>query len=180
MKSSDLESQNNIFSMSSAKPTQGNKKSTFSLSVFVDGASRGNPGRAGAGVYVEKNGKTCVFSGGIYLGKRTNNQAEYLALAYAAFLISKKIKSASKSQIKFVCDSELVVKQMTGKYKVKNAELARIKGLVEVLLEGFDFTFRHVLREKNSDADGLANEGIDSNVRAPKEFLNLLAKHKIS
>ena len=147
------------------------------IQIFIDGASRGNPGAAGAGIYVlDKDSKKYLFEKFFYLGKKTNNQAEYLALAIAAFYIKKEYPNPTTNIFYFVSDSQLLVRQMTGKYKVKNEVIRNIKTLTEYLLEDKQYRFRHVLREKNKMADALANKGVDTKTALPKGFVTLLKK----
>jgi ribonuclease HI len=146
--------------------------------VFVDGASRGNPGKAGAGVYIKKNNSEYLKKG-FSLGIKTNNQAEYLALAIAIYFI-KQDDNSSEAQITFTSDSELLIKQMNGLYKVKNEELKKIKNLIDDLINKTSSHFKHVLREKNKIADQLANEGIDKKNGMPSEFTELLKKYNIN
>ncbi len=144
--------------------------------VFVDGASRGNPGSAGAGVYIQHNHKDFLKKG-FALGTKTNNQAEYLALAIALFFI--KQEKTTNPEISIVSDSELLIKQMQGLYKVKNPVLQNIKKLMNSLLQNTKPTFKHVLRDKNKIADQLANDGIDKKNGIPKDFLILLKNYNI-
>ncbi|MCK4651058.1 ribonuclease HI family protein [Candidatus Babeliales bacterium] len=148
--------------------------------IFVDGASRGNPGPAGAGIYIKHREKD-IFKGGMFLKKKTNNQAEYLALAIAIFIFKEKFlkKKTIKTQIIITSDSELLIKQMTGTYKVKNPILFKIKILIDSMLENLKYKFKHVLREKNKIADKLANYGIDKQKNIPIKFVKLLEKHEI-
>ncbi len=128
------------------------------LIIHVDGASRGNPGTAGAGAILKN------IQGGVlkklrrFLGKATNNVAEYEALILA-------LKESSAMGVKKVylhADSELVVKQVLGIYKVKNETLKKLHAEVLSLLKNFtEFKIRHVPREQNKEADKLANEAID-------------------
>jgi ribonuclease HI len=127
--------------------------------AYIDGGARGNPGPAGAGVYLlDENGKV-RFSGGFFLGRQTNNQAEYTGLVKALDLLSR----SGTQHIEIISDSELMVRQITGIYRVKSA---RIKPLFEEarrLLEQFDeWEIRHVRRENNTQADQLANEAMDA------------------
>ena len=149
--------------------------------VFVDGASRNNPGPAGAGIYITKDNAK-IIKDGFYLGKKTNNQAEYLALTLALFLLNKELEKQEeqKTSITITSDSELLIKQMNGEYKVKNPELGRIKGLIDQLLEEKNCKFKHVLREENVIADKLANNGIDDKKKLPARFIDLLTRHGIS
>jgi len=151
------------------------------ITIFVDGAARNNPGPAGAGVYVTHNGETWIEQG-FFLGSKTNNQAEYLALALAIFLTKNEItkRSLNDAHLAFTSDSELLVKQMKGAYKVKNPELQKIKSLVNSLLQNISYTTRHVLREENKTADQLANVGIDKKQPLPVGFLTLLADHDVA
>lgn len=147
------------------------------IQIFTDGASRGNPGPSGAGIYIfDKTSGKKILEKKFYLGKKTNNQAEYLALAIAAFYLKKNFKESSKYSFHFFADSELLVRQMTKKYKIKNETIGKIKLLIDSLLKNMECNFKHVLREKNKIADKLANEGLDSKTILPKTFVNLLKK----
>jgi ribonuclease HI len=148
------------------------KKAEFQpVEIFVDGASRGNPGPAGAGIFITQ-ADTELFKSGFFLGKKTNNQAEYLALTLAVFLLKKQIKNPEK--IIITSDSELLIKQMRGEYKVKNPILFQIKNLIHSMLTDCDCKYKHVLREKNKIADQLANKGIDLKQKMPAPFITLL------
>jgi len=153
------------------------RSSTVTWNVYTDGASRGNPGHSGAGVYVVAHDDPLIERG-IYLGKKTNNQAEYLALALALFFIKNKV-ARGHEQLPYLhihADSELLVKQMRGIYKVKNPVLAKIKRLIETLLEPFSCRFTHIRRELNTLADALANEGVDEKKPLPITFKKMLEK----
>jgi len=157
---------------------QSLSKST--LYIFIDGASRNNPGPSGAGVYIKDHKKT-LFKDGFYLGKKTNNQAEYLALLLALFIVDQASTTLGTSYQNLIItsDSELLVKQMRGEYKVKNREIFKIKTIAETMLEGKIVSYKHVLREKNKIADELANHGVDSKKLPPKYFINLLVENDI-
>jgi ribonuclease HI len=150
---------------------QSMKESCDSWKIFIDGASRGNPGSAGAGVCILKN-DIFVFKRGFYLGKKTNNQAEYLALALALFYLHKIIKKEAIEirHITITSDSELMIRQMNGIYKIKNPELAQIKHFIDCTRKGFSCQFKHVLRAFNTEADAMANLGIDERKKVPLEF----------
>lgn len=127
--------------------------------LFTDGGSRGNPGPAAAGIFLCTPNKDFIKEIGIYLGEATNNEAEYQALTIG-------LESATKLKAKkIICylDSELIVKQLKGIYKIKNARLKvfyeRIKEQ-EQKLESI--TYKHVPREKNKKADALVNEVLDN------------------
>jgi ribonuclease HI len=128
------------------------------LEIFVDGACSGNPGEAGIGVVINAEGKT-VKEISKAIGLATNNIAEYSALIYA--LQEAKIMKAKELQV--FTDSELMFRQVTGAYKVKNEKLKVLCDQVKHLMSGFDrVEIAHVRREKNKHADKLATESIKS------------------
>ncbi len=144
--------------------------------IFIDGASRGNPGDAGAGIYIKKDRK--FFAGhGFYLGRKTNNEAEYYALLLAIFLI--KYEATSQDSIHITSDSQLLIKQMTGLYRVKKLELQQFYALAKEETINMDVTYQHVLRENNTHADALANEGVDKKKSLPLKFLAMLQRYEI-
>ena len=143
-----------------------NKASAWEL--YVDGAARNNPGPAGAGFYLLKNGVS-VEEQGLYLGKKTNNQAEYLALLLGVYYAQHHMVVGDTLLIK--ADSQLMVRQIQGIYKVRNVELARIHSVVKTMLEPLHFKIEHIRREHNTVADKLANVGIDKKIRVPQELL---------
>ena len=117
------------------------------------------------------------------LEEKTNNQAEYLALALAIFLLKKEISKNTFTQqhnLKITSDSELLVKQMNGEYQVKNPILLQLKGLIDSMLQNLNYSFKHVLRENNKIADKLANQGIKNKNKMPSSFINLMAKNNIT
>jgi ribonuclease HI len=147
------------------------------LTIHIDGAARGNPGPAGAGVIIERAGALPIKKG-IFLGEKTNNQAEYFALAYALFLIKNlSLPEETYNQIELIIysDSELLIRQMNKVYKVKDKNLALIKSNIDAALHGIHHTFIHVTRENNKEADQLANHAIDKKIKIPTEFLKILA-----
>lgn len=131
------------------------------LSLYTDGGSRGNPGPAAAGVVVfdEKNDQLLVDSK--YLGETTNNQAEYQALILG-LTCAAKIAAPAKIHLHVFMDSELIIRQMNGEYRVKDESLKPLYAQVLALAEGFaEISFTHVRREKNAVADRLVNEELD-------------------
>lgn len=145
--------------------------------LYVDGAARNNPGIAGIGIYLEKNEKP-VYKQGFYVGLKTNNQAEYLALLCGLFIV---IKQMSKDDVVYiVSDSELMIKQLKGEYKVKNVELKKLFSVSSLLLENITYTVCHVLREFNKEADSMANKGIDKKIALPEDFLLFLKSYEIT
>ncbi len=153
--------------------SRDNKKKKHAWKLFVDGASRGNPGQAGAGVYLLKDGEK-EYAHGFFLGKKTNNQAEYLALLLGVFQATKKM--APSDTLEIISDSQLLVRQIQGIYRVKNEELYKLHAKALDLLMPFSYTTKHVLRADNSLADALANEGVDKKIPVPHDFTNWLHK----
>ena len=134
-----------------------------SIRLYTDGGARGNPGPAGAGAVlktIQEDGTDGDIIGTVsrYLGETTNNQAEYYALIFAL----EKAKDLGAKTVDAILDSELIVKQLQGTYKVKHPEIMKRFLEVQHLLRQFDsVSFRHVLRAKNKEADRLVNEAID-------------------
>lgn len=127
------------------------------VSLYTDGASRGNPGLAGAG-FVLLNEQGELTAGSKFLGKCTNNAAEYQAL----ILGLKEAEKFGWTRLNIFLDSQLIVRQVQGRYKVKNAGLKPLFSEVRRLLDRLDsFGISHVPREENKRADELANQGID-------------------
>jgi len=128
------------------------------LTIFVDGASRGNPGKAGLGVIIYDDKKNILKRVKQYLGRTTNNVAEYVALIYG---LQEGIIHRAK-RITVYSDSELVVKQLEGSYRVKDELLKIFFKQVEHLQGGFEeVKIKHIDREENREADKLADQAID-------------------
>lgn len=126
--------------------------------IFCDGGSRGNPGIAGGGFGVYKGGKL-ILKGSEFLGEKTNNQAEYLSLRLAL-----RETYAKFGDVKLHCymDSEFVVKQMNGEYKVKNINIKPLYEEISQITDQFSsFKISHIRREYNQLADMMANEAMD-------------------
>ncbi len=145
--------------------------------LFVDGAARNNPGPAGAGIYILKNDKT-VKKSGFYLGKKTNNQAEYGALLIGLFYVTKSMEP--DDHVAILSDSQLLVRQFNGEYKIKHPELKPLHVLARHLLKDIPYSITHIMREKNSIADEMANKGIDEKKALPQEFITLLKEHAVT
>ena len=128
--------------------------------AFTDGASRGNPGESGIGVIVRDEQGNVVYTTFGHIGTTTNNVAEYTALLH----LLKQMSARSCSRLIAHSDSELMVRQINGEYRVKDEELRKYVQKIVRLLEKapFQFELRHVRREENREADKLANRGIDS------------------
>ncbi len=128
------------------------------LIIYTDGGARGNPGPAGLGVYITDEDGRVILEHSRFLGDRTNNQAEYMAIVDAL----REAKTLGAEEVAVFMDSELAVKQLNHEYKVKNAELAELFLKVWNMTQGFKkVTFTHVRREKNKEADRLVNIAID-------------------
>jgi ribonuclease HI len=137
--------------------------------AYCDGGSRGNPGPAGFGVYIQDSAGSVLAELSQYLGAHTNNFAEYSALLAALeFAIAKGHKS-----LRVVSDSELMVKQIKGQYRVNSPELRPLYEEARRRISRLDhFQIQHVLREKNRHADRLANLAMDRGMgRAPSPEL---------
>ncbi len=133
--------------------------------AYCDGGSRGNPGPAGFGVYIQDSAGRVLAELSEYLGARTNNFAEYSALLAALdFAITNGHRS-----LRVISDSELMVKQMKGQYRVNSPELRPMYEEAKRRVSQVDhFQIQHVLREKNRHADRLANLAMDRGMgRAP-------------
>jgi ribonuclease HI len=136
-----------------------------SIVAYCDGGSRGNPGPAGFGVYIQDSTGGVLAELSQYLGKKTNNFAEYSALLAALeFAIEKGHRS-----LRVVSDSELMVKQIKGLYRVNSPELRPLYDEARRRIGQIEhFQIQHVLREKNQHADRLANVAMDKGMgRAP-------------
>lgn len=138
-----------------------------SWTLYADGASRGNPGKAGVGFVVLRNGNV-EKEEGYYLGHATNNQAEYLACIAAITYIINSSLFHPHDTISIYADSLLMIKQLLGEYKVKNEQLKFLHDHLKQLLRTISWNAFHVMREKNTRADMLANKGIDNEIVAPQ------------
>lgn len=137
---------------SKLKPPRGK------LSVYTDGASRGNPGRAGIGVVICDKGHKVLEEVAEYIGETTNNVAEYKALVTGL----KKALDYGVGEVEVLSDSELLVKQVKGEYRVKAQTILPLYMEVKKLLGRLPkWAIRHIPREENTRADALANLAID-------------------
>ena len=129
----------------------------MSYQIYSDGASRGNPGPSGIGAVILKDGKV-VHEIAQYIGEVTNNVAEYEALLAALdYCVKKKL-----SPVEILADSQLMIRQLTGHYKVKHPNIIPLYEKAKEYLVHLEVTgFKHVPREENKHADRLSNEGID-------------------
>lgn len=129
------------------------------LTIYTDGASRGNPGAAAFAYVISRDSQTPIEQAGC-LGQMTNNQAEYTALVRA---LERALELGPHHRVLLHSDSELMVKQMNGEYRVKNEDLRSLYEQACALRRRFEgpVTIRHVRREQNKRADQLCNEALD-------------------
>ena len=161
-----------LFDMPDASAIKG-KRTVWRL--MVDGASRGNPGRAGIGIVIEKNG-TAYEEHGFYIGHhKTNNEAEYTALIVGLYYVRLHMQPGDHLEVR--SDSELLVKQCQGVYKVRKEELIQLHRIAMTLLEPLPYDIRHLLREHTTKADELANRGVDRKKALPLKVLDTLNKY---
>jgi ribonuclease HI len=135
------------------------------ITVFTDGGARGNPGPAAIGVYAVDAAGAVVLEHAQAIGNSTNNIAEYCAVATGLELLKRKLGKGSKTTtVEVKLDSELVQKQLTGVYQIKEASL--VPYFIEIHnLQVANFpqlTFTHVPRAQNKEADRLVNEALDA------------------
>lgn len=129
------------------------------LIIYTDGGARGNPGPAAIGAVIYDEQRQVVAEISEYIGETTNNQAEYRAVVAAI----AKARELGGSELDFFLDSQLVVEQLNGNYKVKNKDLAPL--FVQIYNAGLGFRkvrYTHIPREQNKEADKLVNLALDS------------------
>lgn len=133
------------------------------FTLYADGGSRGNPGPAGAGSFVRDEEGVQVVTVSEYLGITTNNIAEYTALLRALEELRTLLGEASGGAVVDArLDSQLVVRQMNGEYKIKHPNIIPLASRVKEVVRAFKtVSFTHVYREDNKEADALANEAMD-------------------
>ncbi len=126
------------------------------LVIFTDGASLGNPGPMGIGVVIYRDGLR-IEELSEYIGDGTNNIAEYTAVIRAL----ETIHELGEMEAHVKSDSQLIVRQLNGEYKVRDPELRPLKERVEHLCRGLKVSFEHIPREKNAEADELSKEAAE-------------------
>ncbi len=137
------------------------------LIIYFDGASRGNPGRAGAGIWMTDGEGKKISEVSRYLGQKTNNQAEYWAL----LLGLREAKRRGGTSLHIFTDSELVERQIKGTYRVRDLNLKALHRTVQENLKAFSsFEIESIPREKNREADRLANEAIERRIAKEREL----------
>lgn len=135
------------------------------LIIYIDGASRGNPGRAGAGIWITNGEGKKISEVSRYLGHKTNNEAEYWAL----LLGLREAKRLGGEALQIFTDSELVERQIKGVYRVKDLDLKALhKTVIENLKTFSSFEIESIPREENKEADRLANQAIQRRIAKEK------------
>jgi ribonuclease HI len=137
----------------------------MAIVAYIDGGARGNPGPAGYGVRIEDEHGTLISEFNGFLGTSTNNVAEYNGLLAAL----RYAQEHGHRIVRIKSDSELLVKQMRGEYRVKNAGLQPLYNQARAIALSLDrIVYEHVRREQNKDADRLANLAMDEGTRRPQ------------
>jgi ribonuclease HI len=138
---------------------------TETWTIHIDGAARRNPGPAACALVISRSGQP-DWEESACLGKTTNNIAEYTALIRAL----ERAKQLGGRRLAIFSDSELLVKQMNGEYRVKNADLRELYDKAGDLIEAFErVTIEHVYREANKRADQLCNQALDGHPKPPPD-----------
>jgi len=133
------------------------------LTIFTDGGARGNPGPAGVGVVIYDESDVEMSSFGEAIGVATNNVAEYKAVVRALEHVASIVDDTKAVKITLKLDSQLVERQLSGAYKVKDAGLKELHGQAKQLIEQYSSVeFIHVKRELNQVADKLVNQALDA------------------
>lgn len=146
-----------LFTDRPAAPRLQGRDGGLQLTLFTDGACRGNPGPAGIGFVILDPSGAELQAVSQAIGRATNNVAEYTALIRGL----ERCRDLGGTSIEVVSDSELLVRQMLGRYQVKNPRLKPLFEQAKSLAEGFEqVTYRHTLREGNQRADGLAGAAL--------------------
>lgn len=145
--------------------------------LYIDGASRNNPGQSGAGIYIKRDGLP-LYQEGYFLGIKTNNQAEYLALILGLFCLKKW--HAPDDRVLIYSDSQLLVRQLKGAYKVRNELLKPLHRVALSLINTFNAEVAHVMREENTHADKMANQGIDTQKPIPPMYVRMLEHYDVA
>lgn len=136
------------------------------FTLYADGGSRGNPGPAGSGAIIRDEAGATVVTVSEFLGTATNNVAEYTAVLRGLESLRDVLGAlAAQAEVQVYMDSMLVVRQMSGEWKLKNEGLKPLAARVHSAASSFKHvTFAHIYRDKNADADRLANEAMDRGV----------------
>lgn len=138
------------------------------INIFTDGGSRGNPGISGYGVVILDENKKIIYQESKYLGIKTNNEAEYMALIASLEWVKNNQSFFSIHKVNFYADSQLMIRQLQGLYKVKAPTLLPLFCQSQQLLTQINLphTFQDVRREYNEIADKLANKAMDNHFKS--------------
>jgi ribonuclease HI len=148
--------------------------------LFIDGAARGNPGPAGIGIVLKQNNHAAAHHG-FFIGHQTNNSAEYLALIVGLMILAEHAHQAGNpASVTIHSDSQLLVQQMRGVYKIKTPHIKLLAYAAQMLLHKVDAQFNHIPRTCNTVADRLANLGIDEKIKIPSVYARYLVDHHIA
>jgi len=138
------------------------------LEIYIDGASKGNPGPSGIGIVICRNGET-IENISRFIGITTNNVAEYTALIYAL----KKAHGLKAQTLKINTDSQLLYKQVCKVYKIKSSNILALYNQAQALMSGFrQVAIREIPREKNKGADKLATRAINEALKKNRSLKN--------
>lgn len=142
------------------------------LEIFSDGGSRGNPGPAAA-AFVAVKEDLIIFSGSSYLGKQTNNTAEYFGVILALKWLKKYSNKNKVNNVTFNLDSLLIVNQLSGIFKIESESLKKFFFEIKKLEKSINckIVYKHVYRDRNKKADLLVNKCLDQNFTLTKTFI---------
>ena len=140
------------------EPAAPDRFPAMKMIVNVDGGARGNPGPAAIGIVIRDGEGNVIQDLGETIGDATNNVAEYKALIRGIGMA----RELGADELQIHGDSELVVKQMLGQYKVKHPDMKPLHAEAKEALVGVEWTISHVRREQNSEADALVNQALDA------------------
>lgn len=142
--------------------------------LYIDGASRNNPGPSGVGIAIFKNGAPFLKEG-FFVGIRTNNQAEYLALLIGMIILQQSVEIGDAVHI--FSDSQLLVRQVLGEYKIKHQAILSFALTAKSIITKNRYFISHVDRSFNKEADAMANHGIDT-AQFPSDDVQLLLRQQ--
>lgn len=132
------------------------------ITIYTDGASRGNPGHASYGYLILAENNEVIHQEGKYLGIATNNFAEYSGVLSALSYLHQNIFTGKSMDIEIIADSKLVIEQLSGKYKIKSENLKPLIYQIKTLQQDLgQIKYTHTLRQNNKRADALANKALD-------------------
>jgi ribonuclease HI len=138
----------------------------MTINIYTDGGSRGNPGIAGYGVVIYDDKKKFLYKESKFIGKKTNNEAEYFGIIAALEWVKKNKTNYNITQLNFFADSQLMIRQFQGLYKVKAQTLLPLFSHAQQLLIQINLSskFTDIRRESNELADQLANQAMDRRI----------------